>query len=99
MANCLLCRPISSIWDFSVKGSCGDHKSLDQYIATMNLVQDFIVIILPMPILWRLQMGIKKKLALSGIFGIGVAYGLTIPYAHSIDRLSANMILDTGSVR
>lgn len=41
----------------------------------MNLIQDIIVLTLPMPILWRLQMATKKKMALSGIFGIGIAYG------------------------
>lgn len=58
-----------------VDGSCGDQKSLDMYIAILNLLQDVMVVVLPMPILWRLQMAMTKKVALSGIFGIGIMYG------------------------
>lgn len=58
-----------------VGGSCGDQKFLDMYIAIFNLLLDVMVVILPMPILWRLQMARSKKMALSFILGIGIMYG------------------------
>ncbi len=94
LADCLICRPISSKWDFSVKGSCGNQKPLDLYIAIMNLIQDVIVLILPMPILWRLQMAVKKKMSLSYIFGIGIAYGSSL---HSNGWRITDMHLIAGS--
>lgn len=45
------------------------------YIAILNLLQDVVVVVLPMPILWGLQMARSRKVALSSIFGIGIMYG------------------------
>lgn len=45
------------------------------YIAILNLLQDVVVVVLPMPILWGLQMARSRKVALSCIFGIGIVYG------------------------
>ena len=58
-----------------VDGSCGDQKLLDMYVAVMNLLLDVEIVILPMPIVWGLKMVRTKKVALSGMFGIGVMYG------------------------
>ena len=63
-----------------VNGSCGDQKSLDMYIAVMNLLLDVEIVILPMPIVWGLKMARSKKVALSGMFGIGVMYGSRSDY-------------------
>ena len=73
ISECLICRPISYRWDFSIRGgSCGDRKSLDLYIASFNLILDAILVVLPMPMLWGLQMATHRKVALSGIFGLGI---------------------------
>ena len=45
------------------------------YIAVLNCLQDIVIVILPMPVLWGLQMARIKKVALSGMFGIGTLYG------------------------
>ena len=74
MANCLICRPITYRWVSSVKGSCGDQKSLDMYTAILNLVQDFVVVILPMPILWRLKVPLERRVATICLFGMGILY-------------------------
>ena len=70
-----------------VNGSCGDQKSLDMFVAVMNLLLDVEIVILPMPIVWGLKMARSKKMALSGMFGIGVMYGsqpdfLVLPSKH-----------------
>lgn len=67
-----VCRPLSYTWDKSIEGHCGD--ILAGYIssAVINVVLDVAVIILPMRILWKLQMRLSKKLLISGIFGLGI---------------------------
>ena len=55
-------------------GSCGDLKKLDLFIAVFNLLLDGATVVLPMPVLWGLKMKIGRKLALSGIFGMGILY-------------------------
>lgn len=37
-----------------------------------NLSLDVVVVVLPVPTLWRLQIPISKKLMLSGMFGLGI---------------------------
>lgn len=37
----------------------------------LNLLLDVVVVTLPIPTLWLLQMSISKKLMLSGMFGLG----------------------------
>lgn len=38
--------------------------------AVINLVLDMIIILLPMPVLWRLQMPTFDKMAISDIFSM-----------------------------
>ena len=45
---------------------------LDLFIAIFNMVLDIVVVVLPMPVLWRLQMSRERKAALSCIFGLGL---------------------------
>ena len=71
LAALLICRPISAAWN-PHEGTCGDQKALDLYIGIFNLLMDVCIVVLPMPVLWRLQMNNGKKLVLTGIFGIGV---------------------------
>ncbi len=71
----LICQPISFNWDHSKPaGYCGDQKSLDLFIGIFNLLMDVTVVVLPMPVLWGLQMAVAKKFTLSGMFGLGVMY-------------------------
>ena len=76
IADCLICQPISYRWaSTTVGGSCGDQKALDLDIAVLNLLLDVVVVVLPMPILWGLQLAKGKKAGLTCMFGIGITYG------------------------
>lgn len=105
LADCLICQPLSFRWDFTVRGgSCGDEASLNFFIAVFNLIEDAIVVVLPMPIVWRLQMATGRKVGLSCIFGMGIAYGLptlTSIQLHRtglIEKSVADKVIDIGSV-
>lgn len=52
--------------------------SLDLYLGIFNLLLDVCVVVLPMPVLWGLQMAVSKKLMLSAMFGLGIVYALPI---------------------
>lgn len=74
LADCLICHPIAYRWDSSLRGgSCGDQKALDLFIAIFNLLLDITVVVLPMPILWGLQMAVSKKVMLTSMFSMGTA--------------------------
>ena len=75
LGACLICDPISFQWHRSIPGGhCGDQKKLDTFIGVFNLLLDVTVVVLPMPVLWGLQMAAGKKFTLSGIFGLGIMY-------------------------
>lgn len=79
LAECLICQPLSYRWDLAIKGaSCGDEQALTMYTAGLNLLQDVIVVFIPMPMVWGLQMAPNKKLGVACIFGLGIAYDLHI---------------------
>lgn len=76
LAECLICQPLAYRWDLTIKGaSCGDEQALTMYTAGLNLLQDIIVVVIPMPILWHSQIGPLKKLRVACVFGFGILYG------------------------
>ena len=74
LATCLICTPLAYNWDYTIPGgSCGNAKAYATYTAALNLLLDFIVVILPMHILWGLQMATRRKVAVSAMFSMGLA--------------------------
>ena len=73
LTTCLLCRPIAYRWNKTIEGgTCGEQKSFDMFVAVFNLLLDVTTVVLPMPILWGLQMAFGKKIALTLMFGMGI---------------------------
>lgn len=76
LSNCLqsllLCRPIQFNWDKTIDGVCS--PAYYPYISSASIHTgiDLIIIILPMPMLWGLQMAIRKKISLTLAFGVGI---------------------------
>jgi hypothetical protein len=52
-------------------GHCGDNNLKYTAAAGGDLVIDVIIIILPMPVLWALQLRMAKKIALMAVFALG----------------------------
>ncbi len=74
LSTCLICRPISYSFDKTIPGGrCGDLEAFEIYTAVFSLLLDSTVFILPIPVLWKLQMQRKRKIELSIVFGIGLA--------------------------
>ncbi|MCJ1402686.1 hypothetical protein MMC11_005907 [Xylographa trunciseda] len=68
----LLCKPFAFNWDQTIPGgSCGNQ--ILSYIITgaFNIVTDFMILCLPMRMVWYLHVPRKNKIALFGMFGIG----------------------------
>lgn len=74
MEAVVLCRPIAYTWDKSIDGTCGNATQAYEAVGIINLITDLAIIILPMPLLWQLQLPLAKKVALTAIFGIGIVY-------------------------
>lgn len=72
LQNLLLCRPIQYNWDKTIDGHCS--PSYYPYVssASINMGLDVIIFLLPIPMLWRLQMDSRRKIYLCLIFGVGI---------------------------
>lgn len=65
------CKPVNRVWDPTVQADCIDISKVWIVMASMNVLTDFLLLCLPLPQLWKLQMHRETKLQLIGIFSIG----------------------------
>ncbi|KAM0716933.1 hypothetical protein Q7P37_006785 [Cladosporium fusiforme] len=81
------CTPIARQWDPSIPGSCID--TLPTYFALggTSLAWDILIIILPFPILRRLQLDKRNKVAIAILYGLG--FFVTIVQAIRIHTIAA----------
>ena len=68
----LLCRPFAKIWNWLLPGECGSARDVFFASASMNLIVDVVLVILPLPMVWQLQMARRRKIAISIMFGLGI---------------------------
>jgi len=69
----LACRPLRSYWDVTVPGKCLQMVNFVYFTNISNLITDIWIFLMPVPMIWHLQLQTKKKLLLSFIFCIGLA--------------------------
>ncbi|MCJ1466988.1 hypothetical protein MMC07_005610 [Pseudocyphellaria aurata] len=67
----LMCRPVAYNWNKTIEGSCANLNLAYLLAGITNLLIDALVVIIPMPLLWGLQLPLSKKLGLAGMFGLG----------------------------
>ena len=65
------CVPIEAAWNPAVEGHCINLSTVLVVGASMDIVTDFVILLLPMPQLWCLQVSTKQKIQLTGIFLLG----------------------------
>lgn len=67
------CRPIQKHWTVGIEGTCINRPAL--YIATagLGILSDLVLLVLPMPMILRLQMPSRQKAGLVLLFTIGSA--------------------------
>ncbi|PYH45564.1 uncharacterized protein BP01DRAFT_318878, partial [Aspergillus saccharolyticus JOP 1030-1] len=68
------CKPLPYFWtQFSgTSGRCIDVDRFFLAAGILNMLNDFIVLVIPFPRIVKLQMSVEKKLAISGIMAVGI---------------------------
>ena len=66
------CRPVSYSWDPVPGGYCKSVTVEELTSVSVNMVIDTSIVILPMPPLWGLRMPIRRKIAISSLFSLGL---------------------------
>ena len=72
MGTFLLCRPIAYNWDFTIKGVCGNRNAGFVAAGALNTTTDIMVLVLPIPLIWKLKLSRPRKLSLSIMFSFGL---------------------------
>ncbi|KAJ5622002.1 hypothetical protein N7528_005234 [Penicillium herquei] len=67
-----LCKPVQYNWDKSIEGHCTGESIAYLVAGIFNLSIDTFIVILPMPLVFNLQMILSKKLAVAAMFSLGV---------------------------
>ncbi len=67
----VICRPFNFYWRNDIKGICGNIQQSMLLVAVFNLILDFLLILLPLPCLWKLRMPTHRKIGVSIVFSMG----------------------------
>lgn len=69
----LQCKPQAFAWDKSIKGgTCIDEIAWTRYMAIPNVVTGGVMLAMPLPIVWRLNVSLSAKVALTATFLHGI---------------------------
>lgn len=69
------CTPVVSFWEFERQEYCINTTMFYDGVAISNVLFDLILLIIPIPMVWQLQMNMQRKLQVSFVFVLG---GFTI---------------------
>ncbi|KAI8935076.1 hypothetical protein NX059_007671 [Plenodomus lindquistii] len=67
------CSPVSAAWDPILSTTnCRPRETHELVSVAINVALDLLVVALPIPVIWNLQMPNKKKIAVTGMFSLGL---------------------------
>lgn len=75
LATFFNCTPVSynwTSWTGETEGSCFSFNTFAWAQSSINIVLDLIIILLPIPQLWKLNMGRKKRIQIVLMFSVGL---------------------------
>ncbi|WDK10328.1 CFEM domain-containing protein [Colletotrichum graminicola] len=93
------CTPVQSIWDRSVPGFCLNIQAISYAGAAFTITYDCIFIVLPLPQLLKLNIPMRKKLALALLLTLGsvacvasmVRLKFVVTFSHTFDATWDNV--------
>ncbi|KAI9813845.1 MAG: hypothetical protein M1827_003635 [Pycnora praestabilis] len=65
------CIPVPRAYNKKIAGHCIDLTKAWYANAAFSIVTDFLILILPMPVIWQLKMPTRQKIGLMGLFALG----------------------------
>ncbi len=72
-AEIFLCKPRQKYWNVLITtGHCFNRNAANIAAGAVNSFSDFVILLLPQRVIWKLQMPLKRKLGVSAIFLVGL---------------------------
>ncbi|CAG7951392.1 unnamed protein product [Penicillium olsonii] len=72
LAGCFNCIPTEKAWHPMIEGGCMNLSKFYYGLQIPNIATDAIILIMPMPVVWKLPISKPQKMGLSAIFVLGV---------------------------
>ncbi|KAG4428195.1 hypothetical protein IFR05_016323 [Cadophora sp. M221] len=83
------CVPVRRYWDKTVQGRCLPNEVLWFLNAGLNIVSDFVVVLLPIPTVFALRLPRKQKIGVSLVFGLGLFVCIiSIVRLHALSKIA-----------
>ncbi|KAL9001423.1 MAG: hypothetical protein Q9188_005455 [Gyalolechia gomerana] len=78
------CRPIRASWNIDLlhdpKTRCNPEAyNTENVFGFCNVVTDFLLMIMPVPLVWNMQLDLKRKIGIVLVFATGALYVSSIP--------------------
>lgn len=67
----LQCRPLAGYWDTTIETVCINKTAFYLAGSSTDVAADFVILFLPLPALWSLQLALPKKISILLIFILG----------------------------
>ncbi|KAI1186875.1 hypothetical protein F5B17DRAFT_401807 [Nemania serpens] len=83
------CHPLSKMWEWRGLETCGDRQPLYVAVCVWSIFTDLLVLVVPLPIIWKLKMERTQKIRLSYLFTAGLSVTAT-----SVVRLAYIVTID-----
>jgi len=68
------CTPIQFFWNKDVQGKCLNLNDMAYLANAFTISSDFLILVLPVPVIAKLRLGLSKKLGAMLMFAIGGLY-------------------------
>ncbi|KAI0889715.1 uncharacterized protein GGS22DRAFT_3118 [Annulohypoxylon maeteangense] len=73
LVNLFMCHPINMYWDLQMPGGfCGDQRAAFASVGIVDIANHLIILMLPLPMIWKLGVEIRYRVATVCIFTIGI---------------------------
>ncbi|KAI1178879.1 hypothetical protein F4777DRAFT_575531 [Nemania sp. FL0916] len=73
----LFCHPLERMWKWDGLENCGDRKPLYVAVCVWSIFTDLLVLVVPLPIIWKLKIERTQKIRLSWLFAAGLSVTAT----------------------
>lgn len=74
LADTLNSIPIKYNWNPTIRGHCGNKQLLAKVPPIPRIITDLAILLMPLPMVWTLQLPHLQRLRLAGLFLLGSLY-------------------------
>lgn len=98
IAGFLMCVPLEYLWNRSIPGGhCININAWYRWSSLMNIITDVVMLILPLPVIWKIQTSRRVKIGITITFATGSMWVVPTSF-NPVRSLSHNQCLSRGLI-